>query len=449
MANFSSWILIPGIMAVLLLQTGHVQALSLLEAYETALENDPIFRSAIHEDEAGQQEKAIGLSGLLPNLSITHTQSKNTGNQKFSGIGAGAGTQSLDFDSKVSTLALRQPLFNLEAAAIYRQGIAKADTSRAKFIGQSQQLMLRLVEAYIETLLAQDRLKIVEAQRDTLKERKLVNEQMLQQGEGTTTDVLETQSKYALVLAQVIEANDELEVSRLQLASIVGENIGKLDRLSEDFQIQHIQLPNYDNWQVLALEGNAELATQRHTVISDKQQVSRSRSGHTPRVDLVASLSRNKSASFITPDRDVKLASIGFEVNIPLYTGGRVSAITSQAVANHARAEADLEAMTDSVLVELRKQYQLVLSGVRRIESLELAVEAASLLVHATQKSIQGGVRINLDLLDAQQQLFSVQGNLAEARYNYLLAYLRLKMAAGTLVLDDLQKISAYFASDY
>ena len=101
--------------------------------------------------------------------------------------------------------------------------------------------------------------------------------------------------------------------------------------------------------------------------------------------------------------------------------------------------------MIDKILVELRKQYKLVSSSARRIESLEFAVESAELLVHATQKSIQGGIRINLDLLDAQQQLFSVQGDLAQARYSYLLAYLRLKQASGTLVLEDLQNIAAYF----
>ncbi|MDP1951915.1 MAG: TolC family outer membrane protein [Nitrosomonas sp.] len=449
MLNLLNRFFVPVILALWLLQTSHVHALGLLEAYETALENDPTFRSAIHENEAGQQEKAIGLSGLLPTLSMTHAQSQNTGTRELTGASGSTGAQPLNFDSQVSTLSLRQPLLNMEAVANYRQGVSKADSSSAKFAGHSQHLMLRLVEAYVETLLAQNRLTLVEAQRDTLEERKLVNEHMLQQGEGTTTDVLETQSKYALALAEVIEASDELEVSRRKLAAIVGGDIGNLDRLSDEYQVHHaIQLPAYDIWQELALERNAELVTQRYTVISGKEEIKKRHSGHAPRVDLVASLSRNKAGSFITANQDVNLASVGVEVNIPIYAGGRVNATTSQARSNLARTEADLDAMIDKVLVELRKQYQLVASSVRRIESLELAVESAQLLVQATQKSILGGVRINLDLLDAQQQLFSVQGHLAQARYNYLLAYLRLKMTAGTLDLDDLQMISAYFIPD-
>lgn len=430
------------ICAILLSQVNHVHAMSLLDAYEAALRHDPTYRSALHENEAGEQAEAIGLASLLPNLSITHAQSTSTGTITQTGV---AGTRPLDFDSQVSTLSLRQPLINMEAVAGYRIGKAQADSSRAKFTGRSQQLVVRLVEAYVETLLAQDHVKLAETQRNSLEELKRVNERMLQKGEGTTTDVLETQSKYAIAQARVIEANDELEVARLKLEAIVGQKITQLDRLSDMFSSHAIRLQDYDSWHALALERNAELVTQRHAVASGKEEIRKSHAGHAPRVDLVASLTRNKAGSFITQDRDVSLATVGVEVNFPLYAGGRVNAITAQATANHARAEADLDVITDKVLVELRKQYNLLLSGVKRIESLQLAVKSAELLVDATQKSIRGGIRINLNLLDAQQQLHTAQRDLAQARYNYLLAYLRLQLAAGTLVLDDLRNVTSYF----
>lgn len=431
---------------VLWLPASGSQALGLLEAYEAALENDPVFRSAIHENEAGQQEKAIGLAGLLPDLSITHTQNKSTGTRNISGDGLPI-DRSFNFDSEVSTLSLRQPILNLEAVAGYRQGAARANSSRARFTGENQRLIVRLVEAYVETLLAQDRLKLAEAQQSTLEERKKVNEQMLQKGEGTVTDVLETSSRYALAQAEFIEAQDEYQVARLTLAAMLGnQDFNRLDRLSDDFDVNVLQLSDYESLQELALSSNAELVSQRHLITSSKEEIKRNRSGHMPRLDLVASLSRNKSASFVTFNQEVNLASIGIEVNLPLYAGGRVNALTNQSIANRARAESELDAMTDNVLVELRRQYQLILSSIKRIESLELAVESARLLVQATEKSIQGGIRINLDLLDAQEQLFSAQGELSQARYNYLLAYLRLKLAAGDLALNDLQKIAGYFS---
>jgi protease secretion system outer membrane protein len=423
----------------------HVHAMSLLEAYEAALEHDPTYRSAFHENEAGQQAQAIGLASLLPNLAITHNQSKSAGTiTGLSQTGQNI-SDNTHFDSQISSLTLRQPLINLEAIASYRIGKAQAESSRAKFTGRSQQLVVRLVEAYVETLLALEHVKISETQLTSLEELKRVNERMLLKGEGTTTDVLETQSKHAIAQAHVIEAKDELEAAMLKLEAIVGRKVDRLDQLSDMFNSRSIQLQDYDDWYALALERNAELTTQRHTVVSGKEEIRKSYAGHAPRVDLVASLTKNNRGSFITRNQDAELGTIGIEVNFPLYTGGRVNALTAQAKANHAKAEADLDAITNKVLVELRKQYNLLQSGVKRIESLNLAVKSAELLVDATQKSIRGGIRINLNLLDAQQQLHTARRDLVEARYNYLLAYLRLQLAAGTLVLDDLRNVASYF----
>ena len=423
----------------------HGHAMSLLDAYEAALQHDPTYRSAYHENEAGQQAEAIGLASLLPNLSITHTQNKSSGTITGKTQTGQSVSDVVTFDSQISSLTLRQPLINLEAVASYRIGKAQADSSRAKFTGRSQQLIVRLVEAYVETLLAQDHVKLAEAQLVSLEELKRVNERMLIKGEGTTTDVLETQSKHAIAQARVIEANDELEGAQLKLEAIIGQKINQLDRLSDAFNTRAIQLQDYDNWYALALERNAELVTQRHAVTSGKEEIKKSFAGHTPRVDLVASLSKNNRGSFITRNQDAELGTIGVEVNFPLYAGGRVNALTAQAKANHARAEADLDAVTDKVLVELKKQYNLLKSGIKKIESLELAVKSAELLVDATEKSIRGGIRINLNLLDAQQQLYTAQRDLSRARFDYLLAYLRLQLAAGTLVLDDLRNIASYF----
>lgn len=430
---------------VFLSPISHGHAMSLLDAYEAALQHDPTYRSAYHENEAGQQAEAIGLASLLPNLSITHTQNKSSGTITGKTQTGQSVSDVVTFDSQISSLTLRQPLINLEAVASYRIGKAQANSSRAKFTGRSQQLIVRLVEAYVETLLAQDHVKLAEAQLVSLEELKRVNERMLIKGEGTTTDVLETQSKHAIAQARVIEANDELEGAQLKLEAIIGQKINQLDRLSDAFNTRAIQLQDYDNWYALALERNAELVTQRHAVTSGKEEIRKSFAGHTPRVDLVASLSKNNRGSFITRNQDAELGTIGVEVNFPLYAGGRVNALTAQAKANHARAEADLDAVTDKVLVELKKQYNLLKSGIKKIESLELAVKSAELLVDATEKSIRGGIRINLNLLDAQQQLYTAQRDLSRARFDYLLAYLRLQLAAGTLVLDDLRNIASYF----
>jgi protease secretion system outer membrane protein len=133
------------------------------------------------------------------------------------------------------------------------------------------------------------------------------------------------------------------------------------------------------------------------------------------------------------------------QVNIPLYAGGSVAAATTQAVANHEKAKADLEAKTRQVLVELRKQYDQVLSSAAKIDAMVKSVNSARALVQATQQSVKGGVRINLDVLNAQQQVYAAQRDLAQARYNYVISYLRLRFAAGTLTTEDLHTVAKYF----
>lgn len=135
------------------------------------------------------------------------------------------------------------------------------------------------------------------------------------------------------------------------------------------------------------------------------------------------------------------------QLNVPIYSGGAVTAATSQAVSNYDKAQADLNGKTNTVVLELRKQYNLALSSALRIDAVAKALSSATLLVEATRKSVKGGQRTNLDVLNAQQQLFEAKRDLALARYNYLLGYLRLRYAAGSLSAADLTDIAGSFVA--
>ena len=134
------------------------------------------------------------------------------------------------------------------------------------------------------------------------------------------------------------------------------------------------------------------------------------------------------------------------QLRVPIFSGGAVSASTTQAVANYGRAQAELDATRDAVIVDLRKQYGLVNSNAAKIKALESAVASAQLLVEATRKSVVGGMRVNLDVLNAEEQLFTARRDLAQARYDYLNAYMQLRYRAGVLSVDDLETVARYFA---
>ncbi|HVK95643.1 MAG TPA: TolC family outer membrane protein [Noviherbaspirillum sp.] len=433
--------------SALLLQTGGASALSLLEAYDAALQNDPTYRSAIHEHDAGQQNRVLGRSSLLPTVSASYSSSKNRADITAPDAFGRERTTHPEYTSTVGTVQVRQPILNLEGIARYQQGIAQTNYSDAVFSSRSKELVLRVVAAYGDTQHAEHQLALAVAQRDAFAEQMRVNERMFQKGEGTRTDMLETQAKYDVAEAQVIEARDNLTTARNTLAAIVGSDVTHVDQLSDDFQVQTLQPAGFDEWKAIALENNAEIAAQRHTVEATRQDINRNRAGHAPRLDMLASVSRNKGETLNTFNEESTVRSVGVQLNIPLYSGGYVSAATSQAVSNHEKAKSDLDTKTSEVLVELRKQYSLVLSSAAKIDALVKSVKSATLLVKATEQSIKGGVRINLDLLNAQQQFYTAKRDLAQARYTYLLSYLRLRNAAGTLNVDDLRSVAGYFVA--
>ncbi|SCY49256.1 TolC family outer membrane protein [Nitrosospira sp. Nsp13] len=423
-----------------LFQVNNVSALGLIEAYDAALMNDSAHRAAIHENEAGQQFKAVGRASLLPVLSGAYTTSENMGDVTRDTI-----TQHLTYRSENANIQLRQPVVNLEAFAKYKQGVAQTSLSDSKFITNNQDLIVRLVSAYAEARYAEDQLALTVSQLSALADQRLANDRMFEKGEGTRTEILETQTKFDLAEAQVLEARDSLTNARNVLAAIVGDEITALDPLLDDFRVKPMQPGSFDEWKIIALENNPEITTQRHAVEIARQEINKQRAGHAPRLDVIASVTKTKSDNIIFFGLDTFTRSIGVQVNMPLYAGGSVNALTSQAVSNHEKAKADLETKINQVLIELRKQFNLTLTSVRRIEALEKSVNSGTFLLDATQKSVKGGTRTNIDILNAQQQLFKAKLELTQARYSYLLGYLRLRRAAGTIDLSDLQDVAKYF----
>jgi protease secretion system outer membrane protein len=233
--------------------------------------------------------------------------------------------------------------------------------------------------------------------------------------------------------------------ARETLAGIIGMDPGKLDELRDGFNPVALKTGTFDEWEKIARAHNHELAAARLAVESARLEIGKQKAGHYPRIDFVAAYSKGDSESINTYNQNSVDRAIGVQVNIPIYQGGAISASTRQAADAYGRAQSDLDARTSKVLVELRKAHSAVVSSVHKIEALEKAVASGKELMKATEQSIKGGVRINLDLLNAQQQLYTSQRDLAQARYTYLIGLLRLRAAAGTLDEGSVREVAAYF----
>ena len=431
--------------AVLLACSGGASALSFNEAYEAALRNDPAYRMSYYENEAGKENRIIGRSYLLPNLSANASVYRNRLDQTIRLPNGKENFNQPKYTSHSSSVALRQPLINMEGVARYRQGAAQADLSAAIFDLRSTEVALRVAGAYFDALLARDQLRLAKVQRDMYAEQSVVNRRMFELGQGTKTDTLETQARLDVAEAAVLEADDNVTVSRNTLEGVVGMEVTSLDELAGEFRFMPLTPSRFDEWKAIALANNPDVKAARLSVEVARLEIDKAKAGHLPRLDFVASYTKADSETINTLNQDTVNRSVGLQLNVPLYAGGAVSAVSRQAVASHERAKAELEARTDRVLVELRKAHSQVVSSVARIEALNKAVASGQLLINATGQSIKGGERINLDLLTAQQQLTASQRDLAQARYTYLMAALRMRMAAGTLGRGDIDQVAGFF----
>lgn len=420
------------------------QALSLMQAYEAALRHDPAYRAAVHEHEAGQQSAAIGRSHLLPTLTASYGPSRNNADVTNTAVPGGP-TDHRRYNSLAASIQLRQPLVHPEGSARYRQGLAQTAASDAVLAGRIQELIVRVVSLYTYARYTEDQLAQATAQRNAYAEQRLANERMFQRGEGTRTDLLETQARYDMAAAQVLEAADNVANGRAALAAVVGQEVTALDALPDDFQPRPGDHRGFDEWKAIALAGNPELQAQRLVVEIAREETSRSRAGHLPRLDLVASVGRNESDTINTFNQRATVRSVGLQLTVPLYAGGATTAVAAQALANEEKAVAELDGKTGQVLLELRKQFNLASSSIARLQAAASAHASARLLVEATLRSVAGGQRTNVDALLAQQQLYDARRELSQARFNHLLSVLRLRAAAGTLQGADLADVAAMF----
>lgn len=434
--------LLPAMLgAALVALCGQASAINLLEAYDLALKHDPQFRSAQFANQAGQENRNLGRSNLLPTVSASH------GANKVDNLTESAGRTLRDerYISRSTVVQVRQPLFNLDALARYRQGVAQSNYASAQFESQEQTVILRVAEAYLDALFQADQVALARAERDVFAEQRSVNDRLFEKGEGTRTDMLETQSRLDVAEAALIEAQNAQASALDTLAGIVGGQVDGLAQLQPGFRVDKKDTLGYERWKETALARNPDIQALQFNVQVSTEEIRKQRAGHYPRLDAIATYNRGISDTTTTVNQDVKTNSVGFQVNIPIYQGGAISASTRQAAANKGKALADLETQISRTLVELRRQYTLAESSIPRIDALIKAVDSAQLLVTATEQSIKGGVRINLDLLNAQRQLSIAQRDLAQARYAYMLSTLRLKAAAGTLGREDVRMLAAYF----
>jgi outer membrane protein len=430
------------ILAALLGASATAQAADLQETFRAAQANDPVFAAARAAQQAGQEKLSQGRSTLLPSVNINANSTFNDLNVTYLGASPFPGGN-YRYNSSGAGVTLVQPLFRQQNWVAYTSGELQALQAEAQFKLAEQDLILRVAQTYFDVLIAQDSLQLVVAQKEAISEQLEQAKRNFEVGSATITDTLEAQARFDLTSAQEIAAENNLEVRRRALQQMINTMPQQLNALGAEFKLESPQPADMEKWVDDAQMNSLQLAIAKAGAELAEKDVARNRGGHYPTLDLVANYSKNyANGGTFGVGSETENTSVGVQLNVPLFQGGVVNSRWREAEANHERAKQELENARRGVATQTRQAYLGVVSGIAQVQALQQALASSESALKASKLGQEVGVRTNLDVLNAQQQMFSTRRDLYQAQYNYLVSQLRLKAAVGSLGEEDLGRVN-------
>jgi outer membrane protein len=428
-------------MLALYASTG-AHAADLLSVYRDAVAYDAQFAAAKATVEAGRERLPQGLAGLLPTIGGGASTVWNDNETRPLIVPTATKSQ---FNTHGWSVNLTQPLFRWQNWVTYNQAELSVAMSEAQFDAARMDLIVRTVQGYFDVLLAQDSFATAQAQKKAVAEQLESAKRNFEVGTTTVTDTHEAQAKYDLVIAQEIGAENDLKVKRYALQSLIGKDLHDLKRLKAGVQVQPPMPSDMSKWVEMAETAAPGVRiAQAGYEIADRE-VEKQRAGHLPTLDLVATRSFGaqgyNAAALGGVESDTK--TIGVQLTVPLFTGGYTNSKSKEAVSLKGKAGADLDFAKRSSALSVRQAYLGVTSGLAQVKAFEAALTSSQSALDSNKLGYEVGVRINIDVLNAQTQLFDTQQKLAKSRLDTIVALLKLKAATGSLTETDLESANA------
>ena len=418
------------------------QAQSLVELYESARAFDANFQSAKLQYDANLARADQAKAGILPSAGFSAGASR---------IGVENTTPAINtsYNTQNATLSATQPLYRPANWASYEQGLKQVDLARAQLESASQDLIVRTSQAYFDVLAAQDTLTFVRAQKEAVAEQLASAKRNFEVGTSTITDSREAQARYDLVIAQEIAAENDLRVRKIALDQLVGMTESKPVSLATPVNLPTVLPADPNTWvRQSELLHPAIRQAQSNAEIADLE-VKKAEAGHKPTLDATASYNVTKNPSNTAQSgisSRANTSNIGLLLNVPLFAGFATQNRIRETLSLRDKALSDLEGTRRTVAQNVRTAYYGVQSGQGQVRALEAAELSSQSALDANKLGYQVGVRINIDVLNSQSQLFQTKRDLAQARYNVLLGGLRLRQASGTLTPEDLLQVNGLLA---
>ncbi len=420
------------------------QAQSLVDLYTAARGYDATYQSAKLQFDAAQAKAAQSRALVLPTVGLSAGISQN--NQ----VTKSPISSDYSYGAQSATIAVSQPLYRPSNYASFEQGKISAELAQAQLALAEQDLIVRVSQAYFDVLAASDSLEFVKAQKAAVNEQFASAKRNFEVGTSTITDSREAQARYDLVVAQELAAENDLMVKRLALNTLVGLAQAQPKPLATPVVLNPVQPTDVNLWVDQSQASHPSVVLADAALQIAKLETSKAEAGHKPTLDLTGSYttaSTNNAQSPLTPySTSGSQATVGLLFNMPLFAGYATQNRIKETVALEEKAHTDLEAARRAVAQATRTAYLGLQSGLAQVNALQAAQASSQSALDANKLGYQVGVRINIDVLNSESQLFDTKAKLAKARYDVLMGGLKLRQASGSLKADDLQAINGLLA---
>jgi outer membrane protein len=419
------------------------QAQNLVDLYQSASQYDATYQAAKAQYEANLARAEQAKAGLYPTVGV---------NANISGTNADVNKPSSNpnrsFGSQSAAINATQPLYRPANKATAEQGERQAEQARSALLTAEQDLIIRVTQAYFDVLASQDSLTFVKAQKTATAEQLAAAKRNFEVGTSTITDTREAQARFDLVLAQEIAAENDLRVKKIALDQLVGKTGTEPKPLAVPVKLPELRPADVNAWVQQSEAQHPSIRAAQLGVDIARLETEKAQAGEKPTIDANASygLSYSGGSAASRVNSQSNNATLGITLNYPLFTGYAAQNRIKETLKLEDKSRNDLEAAKRSVAQATRTAYFGVLSGQGQVRALEAAEASSQSALDANKLGYQVGVRINIDVLNSQSQLFQTKRDLAKARYDVLVGSLRLRQANGTLKADDLNSVNALLA---
>ena len=436
------------------------QAQNLKDIYELALQHDANWAAARYANTAAQEKIVQGEALLLPTVSINSNASRSDTSIQYTGNTVYRNNnQSEKFNTLSYGINVNQPLYRKQNTVQYQSATLQVNFADLQLQQDRQDLLLKSAQAYFDVLLAQDKLTLNQAQKSAISSQLAQAKANFKAGVSTITDVDEAQAKFDTVQSQEIAAYNEIENKKQAVQLLTGQYPGPLSGIQTKISLKLPVItkaekntePPSDNhpndnislWIQQAQQNNIALNQKKLDYELASKAIELNQAGHLPTLDAVASYNRTNANGGINGfGSDLNNTTVGLQFQMPLYQGGATSSKVREAIANQQKAQEEIEAARRKAELDTRQAYLEVTSNIAQANANEQTLYSTESQLASTNKSFKLGIRTNVDVLNAQQQVFNAKRDLLQTHYNYLLGLLKLKYASGILHDQDLEEVN-------